>query len=157
MRIFACLLVMLFAVQTFAADCVWLPVTGATRSKVATGAANCTFTEATASATDGMWLDSVGAFSVMVCADAGQTVTTSFALNAYVYDSLALVWAPAVAWNLAANTGINERCQPMGGFSVSGPVGRIAFAPSAGAVSSGNITIRINAVQVGRYDSQTQL
>lgn len=148
---------LLFAAHVQAADCVWASITGASRSKTATGAVTCTFTVATAAATDGMWLDSVGSFSVEVCAAAGQTVTTSFALSAYVYGAYSLVWAPAPFWDLPANTGIGAQCQQMGSFTVPGPIGRVAFAPSAGAVSSGNITIRVSAVQVGRYDAQGAL
>jgi hypothetical protein len=145
--------VLLFAAHAQAADCAWSVISGAERSTYAIGAANCTFTVASASSSAGMALVGVGNFSVWVCAAASQTITTSFALSAYTYNPYALRWGAATFWNLPAPSGgIGNQCQPIGGFNVDSPVGRVAFAPSAGAVSSGDITIYLVANQRGTYD-----
>jgi hypothetical protein len=135
-----------------AADCTWSLVTGASHSVEATGAVDCTFTVATAAATDGMLLDSVGSVAVEVCADAGQTITTAFSLKAYLMNPWTGVWSRAPDYDLANASGeTGDICQQVGGWSVPGPQGRLAYAPSAGAVSSGSITIRMTATQKGRY------
>jgi hypothetical protein len=152
-RVLLCALLALVAGKTLAADCTWATISGAERSVQATGAANCTFTVATATATAGMNMVGVGGFSVEVCADSGQTITTSFALSAYTYSTYGLLWMPAPGYNLPApSDGTGDRCQQIGGFIAWGPIGRIAYAPSAGAVSSGNITIRITAYQRDIYN-----
>lgn len=128
--------------QVHAADFVWTPAsTQASRSVKGVGAAADTFGEGT---TDGMPLDHVGGFAVWVCADSGQTITTAIELTAYAYHSYLAVWAQAPVWNLAGTkTGV--RCEYLDAFPVYSPAGRVGYAPSAGAVSSGNLTIWIFA------------
>jgi hypothetical protein len=148
----------LAAPPVYAADCAWSVITGAERSTYAIGAANCTFSVATATSSAGMSLVGVGAFSVTVCAASGQTISTSFALSAYTYGPYEAFWSKASAYDLPApSAGTGDKCQFIGGFEVDAPAGRVAFAPSAGAVSSGNITIWITAVQRGTYDRRELL
>lgn len=136
-----------FAWPAFGADCVWANITGASRSRTATGAVNCTLTPATATSSAGVNLSGVGAFAVEVCADSGQTITTAFSLSAYTYDPYAGLWMPAPDYNLTS-TSTGSQCVSFGGWTVVSPAGRIAYAPSAGAVSSGSITIRITATTI---------
>ena len=132
--------------RSYAADCTWARVTGASRSVVASGAEDCTFTVASRGATDGLNLNAVGAISVKICAASGQTITTKFAVKAYSFDPWYLDWIRDPDWDLSNPNGeTGAQCQVVGTWTVSGPIGRIAFVPSAGAVSSGNITIRIIA------------
>lgn len=143
---------LLLASPTFGADCTWSAITGATRSRQGVGAVSCTLTPATADAAAGMWLNGVAGFAVWVCADAGQTITTAFSLTAYAQEPYSLLWGPQPEWN-ATTTSTGTRCAPIGtGFKVDSPAGRVAYAPSAGAVSSGGITIKIIATGVGKYD-----
>jgi len=152
MRAIVVVLALLFAGPAFATDCVWSAITGATRSRKGVGAVNCTLTVATAAADAGMWLNAAGGFSVWVCADAEQTITAAFSLTAYAQEPYSLLWGPQPAWDVAS-TSTGSRCAPIGtGWRVDSPAGRVAFAPSAGAVSSGGITIKIIATGVGKYD-----
>lgn len=143
-RILLAVLALLVASPVLAADCVWSPVSGAPRSVTGTGAVNCTLTVATASATAGLNLSGVGGFSVRVCADSAQTITTAFSLSAYVQDAYTLIWARAKEWDLVG-TLTGDRCYQIGGWEVISPAGRVAYAPSAGAVSSGSVTIHLKA------------
>jgi hypothetical protein len=152
MKTILAILSLLVAFPSFAADCTWSAITGATRSRQGVGAASCTLTPATADAAAGMWLNGVGGFSVWVCADAGQTITTAFSLTAYAQEPYSLLWGPQPQWD-ATTTATGARCIPIGsGFQVDSPAGRVAYGVSAGAVSSGNITIKIVATGIGRYD-----
>jgi hypothetical protein len=115
----------------------------AKRSVVGVGATSDTFG---AGAADGMLLDSVSGFGVRVSADSGQTITTAVSLIAYAKDPYTGRWARAPDWDLPNPSGVTGvRDQYLGGFAVSGPAGAVAYEPSAGAVSSGSLTIAIIA------------
>lgn len=105
-----------------------------------TGAVGDTFNSG---ATDGMRLDGVGAFIVIVQAAAGQTITTAGGLTAYVQDPHSLLWVRAEAFDCAAGTVTGVRGVLAGAFTVTGPAGRIGYQNNGFAVSSGNLTIRI--------------
>ena len=155
---FLLVFVLVFAPRAHAADCVWTAASSSSvRSVVATGAEDCTFTVATAASTDGMALSSVGTFTIEICADSGETISTAFALSAYIYSPYSLKWSSAPSWDVPTNGDTGNRCTTLASFRVPGPVGRIAFAPSAGAVSGGNITITLTAVEQGKYDGNTLL
>jgi hypothetical protein len=140
--LFAALLII--APNALAADCTWSRVPYASRSVVGSGAVNCTFTVATQTSSGGINLSSVGTVSVSVCAAAGETISTAFVLSAYVMDPWSLVWSRAPEYDLSNGT-TGDLCQHLGGWNVIGPIGRLAYAPSAGAVSAGAMTIRIIA------------
>jgi hypothetical protein len=146
-RVLLVVLALALASPVFAADCAWSPVSGASRSVTGTGAVNCTLTVASASATAGLNLSGVGGFSVRVCADSGQTITTAFSLSAYVQDAYTLIWARSKDWDLVG-TLTGDRCYQIGGWQVVSPAGRVAYAPSAGAVSSGSVTIHLKATNL---------
>ena len=135
-------LIVALAVNAFAADFAWSAASSqAGRSVKGIGATSDTFGEG---ATDGMNLTKVGGFAVWVCADEGETIKTAVELTAYAYHSYVAAWAPAPVWNLAGSqTGV--QCEYLDAFPVYSPVGRVGYAPSAGAVSSGDLTIWILA------------
>ena len=128
--------------QAFAADFVWtMASTNAARSVKGVGAAADTFGEG---ATDGMSLANTKGFAVWVCADLGETITTAFTLTAYAQHPYLELWGPAPVWNLSGSeTGV--RCEYFDAFPVFSPAGRVGYAPSAGAVSSGDVKIWIVA------------
>jgi hypothetical protein len=125
-----------------AADFVWtMADTNAARSVKGVGAAADTFGEG---ATDGMALANTKGFAVWVCADLGETITTAFVLTAYAQHPYLALWGPAPIWDLSGSeTGV--RCEYLDAFPVFSPAGRVGYAPSAGAVSSGDVTIWIVA------------
>lgn len=129
--------------RVLAADLVWSAAGAqAGRSVKGVGAtASDTFGEG---ATDGMNLSRVGGFAVWICADEGETITTAFELTASAFHPYLEIWDPAPAWNLSGST-TGERCEYLDAFPVFSPTGRVAYAPSAGAVSGGGITIWIVA------------
>jgi hypothetical protein len=118
-------------------------LTGA-RSATGTGAAADTFG---AGDTDGMNLDAVGGFGVYVEADETRTISTAFALKAYAKNPITGRWSRAPGWDLAGSI-TGDRGEYLGGFEVVSPAGRVAYVPSAGAVSAGNVSIQIVATGV---------
>ena len=97
-------------------------------------------------ATDGLDLSRVGSVSVEVEAASGQTITTAVSLSAKVQNPYTLRWNRAPAYDLDNASGITgDRGQFVGSFSVSGPAGRLAYYVASGAVSAGNLTIRLTA------------
>lgn len=134
---------LLVAFSAHAATFTWARVTGAARSTVGTGAVTDTFA---GGSTDGMALSGVEAFQVTVEAASGQTITTKIELIAYVQDPYTLRWSRAPRWDIPNGNGITgARSQYMDGFIVDGGAGRVAYVPSAGAVSGGSLSIRITA------------
>ena len=108
-----------------------------------------TFAEA---ATDGLLLDRATAWDVIVEADSGQTLSGAGTLRAYVYDAGAAGWARAPDFDITVPAGVASarRYYPLAGSPGKGvPVlasqGRIGYAPNGVTISSGGVTIYINA------------
>ena len=149
LRVALGILIALFSFRAVAADLAWTPAsTNSSRSVQGVGGASDTFD--TTSTTDGMALSRVGGFAVWVCADEGETVTTSFVLEALAFHPFLSIWtADAPEWDIPnAQGGTGERCQYMQAFKVFSPAGRVGYQPTAGAVSGGDITIWIVATTV---------
>lgn len=127
------------------ANIVWTTITGAKISVEGVGAATDVL-DTTASSTAGMNLSGLDGFAVYVEADSGQTITTAISLRAYAQDPYSGRWARAPDWDISNTFGVTGiRSQYMAGFSVDSPAGRVGYEPSAGAVSSGSLHIRIIA------------
>jgi hypothetical protein len=123
----------------------WTTITGAQKSATTTGAVNATFG---AAADDGIPLTGLGGIVVYCEADSTKVISTAFALTAYVLEPYSGVWCRAPDYDLTS-TITGTRGVLMGSFFVSMPAGRLAYAPSAGAVDSGSITVRILGTQSG--------
>ena len=119
-------------------------LTGSTSVKAVAGSGTA---DAPTLATQGMNLANVGGFSVVASADSGQTLSGAGSLQAYLYDDNVARWARCPDLDLTCGTA-SVRDLAFPGFSVLSPRGRIAYVPSGVTVSSGGVTIYLNATKV---------
>jgi hypothetical protein len=102
-------------------------------------------------ASEGISLDGVGACGVKLEADADKTLSGSGDLLAYLYDDITGRWGRCPGLDLTSVVS-GLRQEAFTGFQVISPRGRIAYVPSAVTVSSGGVTIYINATDIhGRW------
>jgi hypothetical protein len=124
----------------------WTTLGGNSRSS---RAACTTGTEAAPSgAEDGSLLSGVGGFSVVVEADAAQTLSGAGTLLAYLYSDVTGRWSRAPDLDLYVSASA-VRGQGFPGFAVSSSRGRVAYVPSGVTVSGGGVTIDILASDIG--------
>jgi len=134
-----------------------MSITWSDVSSGATGYAKCvkaictTGTETFgAAATDGLLLDRLTGWDVLVQADSGQTLSGAGTLQAWVYDPIQLVWARAPDYDISvpASLASIRNFYPLAGSPGKGvPViasqGRIGYTPNGVTISSGGVTIYI--------------
>lgn len=120
-----------------------------TRSVVGVCAAGTTC-DIPSDATKGMQLNNVTRISIEVCADSGQTITGGSGILLYAYDATSGLWGQFNATAYTVKTG--ARCawvqgSAIGvGIEIAASRGRLAAVPSGMTVSSGSLTVYMNAV-----------
>ena len=92
--------------------------------------------------TEGVQLNGVGGITVTVCAAAGQTLSGSGTLTAYVWNESTSTWANAPDYNLTV-TGTTVRCQNFAPFWVADTHGRIAWVTTTVTASSNSVTVNV--------------
>jgi len=106
----------------------------------------CTTADVTCDAptlvTEGVQLNGVGGITVTVCAAAGQTLSGSGTLTAYVWNESTSTWANAPDYNLTV-TGTTVRCQNFAPFWVADTHGRIAWVTTTVTASSNSVTVNV--------------
>jgi hypothetical protein len=139
-KILAVLVAVLAVVPSlsWAAAATWT-LTGARSATAVCATGTC---DAPTLATEGMNLDAVKGFSVVVSADNTRTLSGAGALRAYTYDGTR--WARCPDLDLTTATA-SVRDLSFAGFTVTAPRGRIAYVPDGVTVSAGGVTIQILA------------
>jgi hypothetical protein len=100
-----------------------------------------------AAATDGMSLEDVGGFRVMVAAEATRTLSGAGTLKAWLYDPDVGLWMRNDDLDLSL-VGIpsSQRAIAFPDFTVEVPEGRVLFAADSVTVSAGTtVTVYIKA------------
>jgi hypothetical protein len=132
---------------SWAAAAAWT-ATGARSAKAVCASGTC---DAPTAATEGANLDAVSAVSVLVCADASQTITGGSGVSLYFYDATAALWGKkgtALTVPTGSRCAFAEGDSPGLGIPVIAPRGRLAAIPVGITVSSGGTTVYVLATGV---------
>lgn len=118
----------------------WVRV-GANRSVVSVQA---TTEAAPTVSTDGIALDGIGAISIWLEADPGQTLSGTGQLDVYVYDAMVGAWAlaPLIPFGVPSGAAGKQRVV-LGSVVIDNPRGRIAPIANGVGVSAGGLTLYI--------------
>lgn len=97
---------------------------------------------APALATDGMSLQSVAGFKVVLEADAAQTLSGAGSLTCFTWDDAIAGWARYSDADITIPAAIaSNRRYGAVSFQVQAPRGRVAFVANGVTVSAGNLTL----------------
>ena len=101
--------------------------------------------------TAGASLTNVGGYTVFLEADAGQTLSGSGTLYAYLYNPQTSKWhyAPDLSF-VVPSSATGQSGVGFIGVYVSSPWGRVCYRPNAVGVSAGNLTIYLNTTDTDR-------
>lgn len=121
----------------------WASLTGTGRS---VKSVQTTSDSAPTLAADGMSLQSVAGFRVVLEADSGQTLSGAGALTCFTWDDSIAGWARLSDADITVPAAIaSNRRYGAVSFQVQAPRGRVAFIANAVTVSAGGVTVYLIA------------